>query len=141
MRAAVASDTVREVIEELAPLERGAGSPGEEVAAHRLRGRFEEAGCVAAVDEEIYLDGYAPLHAALSAVGVAAGLAAVWGRRRVLAALAGAGAAAAIADDCANWRRFARRGLDQRRTTWNMASPRSVRARLDAASAHPVPGS
>ena len=122
MRAAVSSDTLHEVIEELAALERGAGSPGEEVAAHRLRGRFEEAGCAAAVDEEIYLDGYAPLHAALSAVGAAAGLAAVSRRGRILAALAGAGAAAAIADDCANWSRFARRGLDQRRTTWNVVA-------------------
>ena len=40
------------VIEDLAMLERGAGSPGEEVAAHRLRGRFESAGCTAVVDEE-----------------------------------------------------------------------------------------
>ena len=38
------SGTLREVIEELAELERGAGSPGEEVAAHRLRERFERAG-------------------------------------------------------------------------------------------------
>ena len=116
------SDTLREVIEELAGLERGAGSPGEEVAAHRLRGRLEQAGCSATVDEEQYLDGYAALHAALSAVGVVAGLAALAGRGRALATLAGAGAAAAIADDCANWSRFARRKVAARRTTWNVVA-------------------
>ena len=118
----VSRDTLRDVIEELAGLERGAGSPGEEVAAHRLCGRLEHAGCSAAVDEEVYLDGYAPLHAALSAVGVAAGLAALAGRARLLAALAGAGAAAAIADDCANWSRFARRKIAARRKTWNVVA-------------------
>jgi acetylornithine deacetylase/succinyl-diaminopimelate desuccinylase-like protein len=114
--------TLREVIEELAELERGAGSPGEEVAAHRLRKRFEAAGCEAAVDEEEYDDGYARLHAFLSGVGALAGLAAVSGRARPVAALAGAGAAVAIADDCANWSRFARRALAERRTTWNVVA-------------------
>ena len=116
------SATLREVIEDLAPLERGAGSPGEEVAAHRLRTRFESAGCTAVVDEEEYDHGYARLHAALSAVGAAAGLAALSGRFRALAALAGAGAAVAIADDCANWNRFARRALGERRMTWNVVA-------------------
>ena len=116
------SATLQEVIEELAELERGAGSPGEEVAAHRLRARFEAAGCTATVDEEEYYDGYARLHALLSAAGALAGLAAVSGRARPLAALAGIGAAAAIADDCANWSRFARRSLAERRTTWNVVA-------------------
>jgi acetylornithine deacetylase/succinyl-diaminopimelate desuccinylase-like protein len=116
------ADTLREVIEELAELERGAGSPGEEVAAHRLRSRLEEAGCSATVDEEVFLDGYAAMHAALSAVGVVAGLAALRGRARALAALAGAGAAAAIADDCANWSRFFRRRFAARRKTWNVVA-------------------
>jgi acetylornithine deacetylase/succinyl-diaminopimelate desuccinylase-like protein len=111
-----------ELIEDLAALERGAGSPGEEVAAHRLRERFERAGCTAQVDEEEYYDGYARLHAALSAVGALAGLAAVSGRARPLAFLAGAGAAIAIADDCANWSRFARRHLSERRKTWNVVA-------------------
>jgi acetylornithine deacetylase/succinyl-diaminopimelate desuccinylase-like protein len=111
-----------ELIEDLAALEHGAGSPGEEVAAHRLRERFEHAGCTASVDEEEYYDGYARLHAALSGVGVLAGLAALSGRARPLAAIAGAGAAVAIADDCANWSRFARRALSERRRTWNVVA-------------------
>jgi acetylornithine deacetylase/succinyl-diaminopimelate desuccinylase-like protein len=110
------------VIEDLADLERGAGSPGEEVAAHRLRARFEAAGCAATVDEEEYEDGYARLHALLSGVGVLAGVAALAGRARALAVLAGAAAATAIADDCANWNRFARRVLSERRTTWNVVA-------------------
>jgi acetylornithine deacetylase/succinyl-diaminopimelate desuccinylase-like protein len=110
------------VIEALADLERGAGSPGEEVAAHRLRARFEAAGCAATVDEEQYYDGYARLHALFSGIGALAGLAAITGRARPLAALAGAAAAAAIADDCANWSRFARRALAERRTTWNVVA-------------------
>ena len=116
------SPAFREVIEDLAALERGAGSPGEEVAAHRLRERFEELGCLAAVDEEVYLDGYARMHAALSAVGVVAGLAALSGRARPLAAIAGAVAAVAIADDCANWSRVARRSVAERRKTWNVVA-------------------
>ncbi len=116
------SATLREVIEDLADLERGAGSPGEEVAAHRLRARFEAAGCAATVDEEEYEDGYARLHALLSGVGVLAGVAALAGRARALAVLAGAAAATAIADDCANWNRFARRVLSERRTTWNVVA-------------------
>jgi acetylornithine deacetylase/succinyl-diaminopimelate desuccinylase-like protein len=111
-----------ELIEDLAALERGAGSPGEEVAAHRLRERFERVGCTAWVDEEEYYDGYARLHATLSAVGALAGLAALTGRARPLGFLAGAGAAAAIADDCANWSRFARRALSEKRTTWNVVA-------------------
>jgi len=118
----VRSATLRDVIEDLATLERGAGSPGEEVAAHRLRGRFESAGCTAVVDEEEYDDGYARLHAGLSALGAVAGLAAVSGRFRAFAALGGAAAAAAIADDCANWSRFARRAIGVRRKTWNVVA-------------------
>ena len=111
-----------ELIEDLAALERGAGSPGEEVAAHRLRDRFEAAGCIAQVDEEEFYDGYARLHAALSAAGVLAGLAALTGKARPLAFLAGTGAAVAIADDCANWSRFARRSLAEKRKTWNVVA-------------------
>jgi hypothetical protein len=116
------SSTLRDVIEDLAELERGAGSPGEEVAAHRICARFEQLGCRASVDDEVYLDGYARLHAALSAVGAVAGLAALSGRARPLAALAGAAAAAAIADDCANWSRTVRRAVAERRTTWNVVA-------------------
>jgi len=113
-------DTLREVIEELAPLERGAGSPGEEVAAWRLRRRFEGAGCRAEVEEVEYLDGYARLHAGFSAVGALAAVLALRGRARGLATLAGLGAAGAAADDSANGSRFVRRRLFGPKTTWNV---------------------
>ena len=117
------SSTLRDVIEELAELERGAGSPGEEVAAHRLRGRFEQLGCDATVDEEVFLDGYARMHAALSAVGALAGL----------AALSGTGAATRRARRRRRGRRDRRRlreleprspgaRLAERRTTWNVVA-------------------
>jgi acetylornithine deacetylase/succinyl-diaminopimelate desuccinylase-like protein len=111
-----------ELIEDLAALERGAGSPGEEVAAYRLRERFERAGCTAWVDEEEYYEGYARLHAMLSSAGALAGLAALTGKARPLAFVTGAAAAAAIADDCANWSRFARRALSEKRRTWNVVA-------------------
>ena len=67
-------DRRRELIEDLAALERGAGSPGEEVAAHRLRERFERAGCTRAGRRGgVPTTATRALHAALSAVGVLGG--------------------------------------------------------------------
>jgi hypothetical protein len=120
--AAVAAATLREVIEELAPLERGAGSPGECEAARRLHERFERAGCTARVEEELYDDGYARLHAGFSALGAVAGAMAARGRGRAVAALAGLAAALAAADDSANGARFVRRRLLGRKTTWNVVA-------------------
>jgi hypothetical protein len=120
--AAAVDATLREVIEDLAPLERGAGSPGEEVAAWRIRGRLEDAGCSAEVEEVEYLDGYAGLHAGFSAVGVLAGVLAARGRARGLAALAGVGAAVAAADDSANGARLVRRRAVGPSTTWNVVA-------------------
>jgi len=118
--AAASTDTLREVIEELAPLTRGAGMPGEREAAEWLCGRLEQAGAVARVDEESFDKGYAWLHALFSGTGALAGLLAARGRARGLAALAGAAAAAAAADDSANGARFVRRALAGRGTTWNV---------------------
>lgn len=116
---AVSGEVLREVIEELAPLERGAGSPGEQEAAHRVCERLEQAGCAAWVDEELYDDGYARLHAGFSALGVLAGAMAARRRGRVVAAIAGLAAALAAADDAGNGARFVRRRILGRRPTWN----------------------
>lgn len=116
------ADILREVIEDLAPLERGAGMPGEEVAAWRLRSRFEQVGCSAEVEAVEYLDGYAGLHAAFCAIGALAGAFAVRGRARGLAALAGLGAAVAAADDSANGARLIRRRAIGPSTTWNVVA-------------------
>jgi hypothetical protein len=120
--AAPARDTLREVVEELAPLTRGAGMEGEREAAELLRGRFERLGLAARVEEEQYDSGFARLHAIFCGVGVLAGLAALRGRARPLAALAGLAAAAASADDSANGVRFIRRAVEGRKTTWNVVA-------------------
>jgi len=69
------SQTLREVVEALAPLERLAGSPGEEQAARSIAARLSQAGWVAAVEEERFLDGYAALIGGLAGAGAVAGVA------------------------------------------------------------------
>lgn len=113
--------TMREVVETLAPIERAAGGPGEHEAAGWIVERLGVAGAQnGRTEEEQYFDGYPRLHAKLSAIGVAAGLVGLLSRRlRVPAALAGVGAGLAIADDCSNGPRVARRATEKPRTTWN----------------------
>jgi hypothetical protein len=120
-------ETLREVVEALAPLRRRAGSPAEKQAAHWIATRLSEAGCTVAVDEAQFRDGYAPLIGALTAAGALAGaagaLAGVAGRARRLRkpAVAAAGAVtAAIADDISNGPRLARRAVMTPKTTWNV---------------------
>jgi len=117
-------DTMREVVETLAPIERAAGEPGEQEAARWIVERLGAAGAQAVrIEEEQYLDGYPRLHVKLSAIGVAAGVAGLISRHlRVPAALAGLGAGLAIADDCSNGPRAARRATEKPRTTWNVVA-------------------
>ncbi|BCI88386.1 hypothetical protein NIIDMKKI_35920 [Mycobacterium kansasii] len=105
--------TMREVIETLAPIERGAGDPGEQEAAAKIVEYLRAAGAQnARIEEEQFYDGYPQLHAKLSAVGVGAAIAGLISRRlRVLAGLAGLGAGLAIADDCSNGVRVVRKKL------------------------------
>ena len=114
--------TLREVVEALAPLERRAGSPGEERAARWLAARLSDAGCEAAVEAEKFLDGYAPLIGGLAAASAAAGLAGLLPSLRKPAAAIAAGVAAAIADDVSNGPRLARRATTKPRTTWNVVA-------------------
>ncbi|ORB98868.1 M28 family metallopeptidase [Mycobacterium kansasii] len=116
--------TMREVIETLAPIERGAGDPGEQEAAVKIVEYLRAAGAQnARIEEEQFYDGYPQLHAKLSAVGVGAAIAGLISRRlRVLAGLAGLGAGLAIADDCSNGVRVVRKKLQKPRTTWNVVA-------------------
>ena len=107
-------DTLREVVEALAPLEREAGSEGEREAAQWLAARLEATGATVAIDEEEFLDGYADLLAGMSAAGAAAGLAALTPRGRALGIAGGAVAAAAIADEVSNGVRPVRRAFGRR---------------------------
>ncbi len=115
-------ETLREVVEALAPLEREAGSPGEREAAEWLAARLEAAGAPAQIDEEEFLDGYAGLLAKLSGAGVAAGVAALGRRTRALGVAAGAATTALIVDEVSNGLRPARRALSERKTTWNVVA-------------------
>ncbi|KLO27383.1 M28 family metallopeptidase [Mycobacterium haemophilum] len=117
-------DTMREVVEALAPIERAAGQPGEQQAARWIVERLGAAGAHnARVEEEQFYDGYPRLHAKLTAVGVVAGVAGLVSRRlRGPAAVAGLSAGLAIADDCSNGARVVRRTVQKPRTTWNVVA-------------------
>jgi hypothetical protein len=114
--------TLREVVERLAPMERLAGSQGERDAAHWLAERLTAAGARVTIDEEDFLDGYAPLLSGLAATGAAAGLLASRGRARRLAAASATAAAALFADDVSNGLRPARRAVAPRKKPWNVVA-------------------
>src|SRR5262245_23463533 len=118
IEARASLETLHEVIETLAPLQRLAGSDGERAAAEWLAQRFELAGASATIDEEEYLDGFAPLLGALAATGAAAGIAGAAGRARRTATAAAAAATGLFADDISNGLRPARRAVGPRKTTW-----------------------
>jgi peptidase M28-like protein len=119
-------EILRETIEALAPMDRGACSPGEREAAEWLARRLEAAGADARVEEELAYSSYARPLFALSLIGIAAGILA--GRRgagklsRLLAFAGGAGAAAAIADDVSNHRRWFRGLTMEKQPTWNVVA-------------------
>jgi peptidase M28-like protein len=115
---------LREVVEALAAIERGPGSPGEAEAARWLAARLEQAGCEVAVEDAEYHDGYANVIAPLAATGLVGGLLTLFGGRRGrrLGGLLGLGSAALIADDAANMARVFRRRRAPRPTQNVVAS-------------------
>ena len=116
------SQTLREVVEALAPLERLAGSPGEEQAARSIAARLSQAGWVAAVEEERFLDGYAALIGGLAGAGAVAGVAGLVRALRKPAAATAAVDGVAIADDISNGPRLVRRATTRPKTTWNVVA-------------------
>ena len=112
---------LRDVVEELAALDRRAGSEGERRAAELIAERLNAAGARAAIEEEQFLDGYARLMGSLTAAGVVAGFAALAGARKPATAV-GAVAAAAIADDISNGPRVIRKLVEKPKTTWNVVA-------------------
>jgi Zn-dependent M28 family amino/carboxypeptidase len=112
--------TLREVVRELARLERQAGSPGEQRAAEWIAQRLRDVGCPAKVEEEEFRDGYAHVIGSLAGAAAVAGVAALTNRLRKPAGAAGALVAAAIADDISNGPRLFRRAITQPRRTWNV---------------------
>ena len=115
-------ETLREVVETLARLERRAGSPGEEQAARWIAERLGQLGCDVQVDEEQFHDGYARVIGALAAGGALAGAAALRRGTRKAAAAAAALVTAAIADDISNGPRLFRRATAPVRPTWNVVA-------------------
>jgi hypothetical protein len=116
--------TLRTVIETLAPIERRAGSPGELQAAEWIAQRLHEAGCHDARVEEVqFRDGYAPLIGSLAALGAGGGALALASKKaRKTATAIGALSAAAIADDISNGPRIARKAASKPKTTWNVVA-------------------
>jgi hypothetical protein len=116
------SALLREVVNELAALERRAGSAGEREAAERLCARLTQLGLEARVEEVPFRDGYARQLLPLGAAGAATGALALVGGARLPAVLVGSFAAGTIADDAANGRRHWRRLVTRPRTTANVVA-------------------
>jgi Zn-dependent M28 family amino/carboxypeptidase len=114
--------TLKGVVESLAPLERRAGSEEERQAAEWLADRLESASAPASIDEEWFYDGYAKQLLPLGMAGGIAGLLAATGRRRFLGALLGAAAAVAIVDDVSNGTRIWRKRIESPKRTWNVVA-------------------
>ncbi|MGH2835624.1 MAG: M28 family peptidase [Solirubrobacteraceae bacterium] len=113
---------LREVIEQLAPLERPPGSPGEAQAAAWIAERLRAAGCDATVEAAQYHDGYAKPIGMLAALTTFAGLVALRRRGRLAGGALAALAGAAIADDVANTHRVFRRRLTKPLPTQNVVA-------------------
>jgi hypothetical protein len=138
-------ESLAEVIEALAPLDRRAGSDGERQAAEWIAARLTAAGCSAEVEPAQFWEGYPGLLGVLSGAGALAGLAALASKSRParrVAAAASAAVTAALADDASNGPRLARRATGAAKATWNVvgscgdpAAPRTlvVLAHHDAA--------
>lgn len=113
--------TLREVAETLAPLRRRAGSEGERQAAAWLADRLARAGARDARVEEVpFRDGYARMLLPLNLAALAAGIATRRRGRSLGAATIALAAAALIADDAANGRRWWRRLVTRPKRTTNV---------------------
>jgi Peptidase family M28 len=113
---------LREVIETLAAVERGDGSPGERQAAEWLAARLRRAGAEAVVEDAAYRPGFAAQLMPLGVIGFAAGAAALAGRGRAGPAVVAAASSMAVADDAANGKRWWRRLVARPRTTANVVA-------------------
>jgi Zn-dependent M28 family amino/carboxypeptidase len=121
---AAASDphaVLREVVEALAPLERGPCSPGEAQAAAWLADRLEAAGAHVEIEPAEATPQFAQTIAKLSAAGVAGGLLALVGARRTSALIGGA-VAAAVVDDVSNGPRVFRSATTTALPTQNVVA-------------------
>jgi hypothetical protein len=115
-------ETLREVVEALAPLERGPCSPGERQAAEWIAERLRAAGVdEVALEEEPSWGAFPPTATGLSALGALGARLSLSGRRLVGGALS-ALALAGFLDEVANGPRILRRVVRRRRTTVNVVA-------------------
>lgn len=112
------ADLLRGTVEHLASFERGSATEGERRAAEWIAAALRDEGCEATVDEE-------PAHGTywwpLGLMTAAAGLAALSGRRALMAAV-GAVAVAGIRDDITGGRLWFRRRALPTRSCWNVVA-------------------
>jgi hypothetical protein len=118
---------LREVVEELAPIERGSASSGERAAAEWIAEHLAALGCSTSIDEELVRPDPWRNLTALCAVATAAGLAGARGWRTV-PALAALAAGVAMADDVQNGAHLARRATVPERPTWTVVAETGDRA-------------
>ena len=112
---------MRETIEHLARLERAPCSEGEREAAEWIAERLRSAGLEARIEEELVHDSFYKPLGLLAAIGAAAGVAALRGRRRLGALVAGLAAAEMWHDLAGGSRRSFRRMLGSK-PTWNVVA-------------------
>jgi acetylornithine deacetylase/succinyl-diaminopimelate desuccinylase-like protein len=119
---------IEEAVRTLAEIERPSASDGERRAADWIARRLGELGAGARVEEERAHGGFWwPVGLANAATGLAA-MRALRQRRRGLAALVGAVAAAALWDDLGGGRLWFRRRFLPSRPTWNVVAETGDRA-------------
>ena len=115
-------DTLHEVIEHLAAIERAPCSPGEREAAEWLADRLREAGVdELALEDEPSWGTFPPNATTLSALGAAGAALTLAGRRKLGGALS-ALALAGFVDEIQNGPRIFRRAVREERTTVNVVA-------------------
>ena len=135
---------LREVVERLAQIERGAGSDGEAAAAAWLFERFKQAGCETEVEPAQFYDGYHRPIGTLTAVAALGGLLATRRHGRLLGGLLAAAAGVLIADDVSNATRIFRKLSGKPRRTQNVVAvsgdPKAQRTLVILAHHDAAPG-
>jgi hypothetical protein len=115
-------ETIREVVEALAPIERAPCSDGERRAAEWLAARLSDAGCDSVrLEEERAFGIYLPTLACLGLAATAGAALVLRGQRAVGAAISLV-AASALVDEAQNGPRLLRRALLRARRTVNVVA-------------------
>jgi acetylornithine deacetylase/succinyl-diaminopimelate desuccinylase-like protein len=118
----VPEETLREVIETLAPMERPPGSPGERKAAEWIAARLERAGCDEVVlEDEPAWGTWPPNLTALGALSVLGALLVVL-KRRLKGVLISLLALVGFLDEVENGPRLLRRAVRSEKTTVNVVA-------------------